>query len=323
MKKQQAKLPYYDKSEGLFLPSNWSEFDALIQWIEETDRVISGARADLITTLSQVTAPSRSRERNEALAHKALLNGASRVSYNRIDWPIFGDCQNRFTQTFKCPPYLDPWGRKTKRDYAIYIDLHTRCRRCPKCLRHRAALWKARALAEYQGSVRTWFGTLTLRPDRQWHFRARAIQRASREGASFEAMSSDDQFKRVHAEISRELTKGIKRLRQNTQSPFKYLIVAERHKSGDPHYHLLIHERSASRPIRYAQLKSDLWREGFSNYRLVVADDNPAYLCKYLGKDMAARVRASQNYGCNTTQNRVIGKELSRETMTQKRTNFF
>lgn len=258
---------------------------------------------------------TRSRHDYDGLCRKALAHGARIVGRNCIDWPIHGDCQNRYTATFKVLPYLDPAGRKTKRTYSIYVDIHTRCRKCEKCLLHRASLWRVRALNEYRSAPRTWFGTLTLRPDRMLHFRFRAIQRAIREGVHFEGLPAAGQFARVHAEISRELTKGLKRLRH--AAPFKYILVAEAHKSGNPHYHLLFHERNANKPLLYADLKRYFWREGFSNYKLVVEPKQATYLCKYLSKSLLARVRASQRYGCESTINPLqIAKGLSVKTTT-------
>jgi hypothetical protein len=70
--------------------------------------------------------------------------------------------------------------------------------------------------------------------------------------------------------------------------------VAERHKTGAPHLHVLVHEVSPV-PVRWADL-SGCWHWGFSKW-------NPAdakavgYVVKYLTKQVDARVRASLRYG--------------------------
>lgn len=263
----------------------------------EIDKFLGARSADLIKLIISDSRHVKSPRDYEWLAHKAMSNGAKRKSYNTIDWPIHGDCQDRFTQTFKAAPYLDAKGRKTKRTYAIYIDIHTRCRKCEKCLAYRAALWRARALSVYRRSLRTWAGTLTLSQPQHTRFRFAAIKRATLEGFTFESLSGDEQFARIDAEIYAELKKGWKRLRTNTGKPFRYMVVTEAHKSGQPHYHFLLHEMSEE-AIRYAELKRDLWSAGFSRYKLVSDSAGAQYLCKYLTKSLRARVRASQRYGC-------------------------
>lgn len=333
MDREQARrylsIPTDFDNPGIHLCRDWSDVDAVVAWINAKSDILNGEHRRLEKSISQVThgGTASNKRDHEGLFKKALLNGASRKSWNHIDWPIHGDCQNRFTQTFKAAPFLDPWGRKSKRTYAMYLDIHTRCRKCEKCLRHRAFLWRVRCLSEYQGAHRTWFGTLTLTAERQFHYRLRARQRAGREKIVFEQLPTDKQFKRTVAEISAELTKGLKRFRRatgHTHATFKYIIVAEAHKSGNPHFHFLFHERNANKPIRYADLKRTVWREGFSNFKLVKSTDNPAYLCKYLSKSLLARVRASQRYGCETTKNPLqIGVSRVKTTTPTTKSSIF
>jgi hypothetical protein len=157
----------------------------------------------------------------------------------------------------------------------------------------------------------------------------RARLRLSRNGEDFEALPANQQFQERHRECSAELTLWLKRVRQvaaidHRQSqrlaegcestrgtdcrchplsdynvPLTYLLVAEAHKSGLPHYHLLISEHRESRPVRARHLKSQ-WRLGFSDVKLVAQDEgkrHAAYCAKYLAKAALARVRASQGYG--------------------------
>ena len=96
--------------------------------------------------------------------------------------------------------------------------------------------------------------------------------------------------------IGRQFTLGFKRLRKNTGASIRFVLVAERHKSGAPHFHALIHEAVGSPPVRYADLYRDLWSLGFSKYKLA-EKGHASYVTKYLTKSSEARVRASLRYG--------------------------
>jgi hypothetical protein len=81
----------------------------------------------------------------------------------------------------------------------------------------------------------------------------------------------------------------------------RFLLVAEAHKTGLPHYHALIHEVDPERPVRSRILRQQ-WTLGFSQCKLVAQGDetkSASYVAKYLAKSAAARVRASQGYGQN------------------------
>lgn len=157
-------------------------------------------------------------------------------------------------------------------------------------------MWTARAKRETGRAARTWFGTLTLSPDAHYANLCRARMKMSRQGLDYDLLPYGEQFVLLHNEAGREITLMLKRLRKATKSPFVYLCVAEAHKSGLPHYHLLVHERSHALPIRKAQLDAE-WRIGFCKWRLVTDLRQATYLCKYLSKSTAARVRASVRYG--------------------------
>lgn len=93
---------------------------------------------------------------------------------------------------------------------------------------------------------------------------------------------------------------------------FSYLLVAEKHKSGRPHWHVLLHEKHAFALIRSAEyyvtrkgvvrvddkaMIRKHWRFGFTQFELCRDHRSAGYLCKYLAKDMLWRVRASIGYG--------------------------
>lgn len=277
------------------LASNWEWEAKIIEWEHLIDSLQKNGSlsADLIK-LSQVT-PARERRDYTWLAGHAMRNGAVVTNIGSIRWDIYGDCSNPYMQTFRAPPRYAASGRLERR-CAFYIDIQTRCRKCDNCLRHRAALWRIRATSEYQNSVRTWFGTLTLSPARLYYYKLAARQTCARKRQDFDKLTEKERFAALHREVSVDLTKALKRLRKNTGVPFKYLIVAEAHKSGEPHYHLLFHEKNVNSPLRYVALRS-FWPHGFTQYKLVVDAKQATYLCKYLSKSLMARVRASQRYG--------------------------
>lgn len=168
-----------------------------------------------------------------------------------------------------------------------------RCRKCPECLAYRGRVWTARAVAETLGSVRTWFGTLTLAPER-------ALQaRMAADSAMTHAISdrtAENHFQRMVDFVNPEITRFLKRVRKNSDARLRYLLVAEAHKSGMPHWHILLHEHAGSASKRELEAA---WRYGFSHWRLVQTQDPRAarYACKYLSKTALARVRASKQYG--------------------------
>lgn len=174
------------------------------------------------------------------------------------------------------------------------VLLTAKCRKCDECRKDRQEHWALRAASEIRASPRTWFGTLTISP--QWHerFAAAARLRSERRGNGvFEALPLDRQLHERHRVIGVELVKALKRLRKKHQ--FRFLMVLEAHVSGLPHYHMLLHEINSE--VRKREL-DQIWQFGFTKWRLVSEDGNEAwYVAKYLGKNSAARVRASLRYG--------------------------
>lgn len=172
------------------------------------------------------------------------------------------------------------------------------CRRCDNCLRARRAVWSARATSETLASVRTWFGTLTLAPESHFRMLMAASARLRASGTSFEALGAEEQFRERHSEISKEITLWVKRVRKNSGAPLRFLVVTEAHQSGLPHYHALIHESDATKPVTYRQLSS-AWPLGYVKFKLVDPGDvtTARYVTKYLAKNAMARVRASVAYG--------------------------
>lgn len=233
----------------------------------------------------------------------ALASGGRRLSLFRTEWDISGDCSDSYRTELHGRPsaphgertvLVGPKGWQTPQVLVIY----TRCRRCHNCLRFRQRRWYGATIREVAAAPRTWFGTLTLNPQAHHVMLARARVKLAAQGVEFDRLNAHEQFVERHLQIGKELTKFIKRVRKNSGAKLRYLLIAEAHMSGLPHYHMLVHETHEGGSVRHRHL-SEAWDFGFENFRLVDPEKtgNPAYLCKYLGKSLSARVRASQRYG--------------------------
>ena len=159
------------------------------------------------------------------------------------------------------------------------VEMVARCRTCPECLAHRRRLWTARAVDEIAVSSRTWFGTLTVKPFERFKHKLLAERKLQRrgglpEGQLLSSLSSAEQFPYLAAELGSEVTRYLKRVHK-AGFPLRYLLVAEAHKSGDPHFHILIHEQGLNIPKRELEAQ---WRIGFSHWRLVERDSSAAYM---------------------------------------------
>lgn len=192
---------------------------------------------------------------------------------------------------------------------SLTLRLHCKCRRCDHCRAKRAAHWRIRALSETRDAVRTWFGTITFRPEAHGHMLTRARVRLDRQGIDLESLDYGSRFKEHERECGSELTKYLKRVRDVAgYGTFRHLLVVEsvdNHQSGWPHYHALLHEVKPGSPLKH-KLLSEEWRLGFTNFKLVEDERQATYLCKYLSKNACARVRASLRYGKTRSQSIVI-----------------
>lgn len=257
------------------------------------------------------------------LARSVLDRGGEVVSASEVAWRVSGNCTEPVTVTRTGRPYVDlgtvdvydtNWynavePRKGLRPKSgkLTVEITARCRKCPNCLRVRAREWASRARVEVAQSARTWFGTLTVSAEKAYHYRLRACQ-GWRANGDLEAEEAGVIFAKWQAAIAAEITLMFKRLRKAGYS-FRYMMVVEAHKSGTPHFHLLLHETSLEGPIRHAVLTA-AWGLGFSNWKLVDKEDPKVvwYATKYLGKSKLARVRASLVYG-----NQIVPDDLMTE----------
>ena len=249
------------------------------------------------------------RDKVERLAAQALAAGApfkfhpKTGVYQVGPWSCAPRCDKPVTVTFAGREDDPGSGLRVMRRPTIYVDVETKCRQCEPCLRQRAARVRVAALDMYRSSARTWFLTLTFRPDELYYIRARISTRLAALGQCADGhvmlpaeLSAEDRWREYQAEAYREVKGFFKRLRERAPStPIKYLSVCEKHESGEPHFHILLHEMDASAPIRHKQIKGS-WIAGFSAAKLVVDPRQVSYVAKYLSKSLECRVRHSNDY---------------------------
>lgn len=208
-----------------------------------------------------------------------------------------GDCLSPVAISLKGAPDPLRVGLMLEKDQPAIANYDVRCRGCENCLRHRARLWSARACAEIACAPRTWFGTLTLRPESRVRYLYRADLDVSRRRCEpWASLDATEQYRKLVEVISPEVTRFLKRVRKASAARLRYLLVSEAHKDGFPHFHMLVHEVSGN--VTKRQMEAS-WRDGFSQWRLLPVGDNAAafYVSKYLSKSALTRVRASQRYG--------------------------
>lgn len=185
--------------------------------------------------------------------------------------------------------------RKPATSVALKVTVWVRCRKCEHCRKARSRMWAARAIAETEASVRTWFCTLTLSPAALQHHRMIARREAFSRSTDYDAFSESEKFKAEVSAIGPELQKWLKRVRKRTGKGMRFMLVAEQHQTGAPHFHALVHE-SSSAAIKYRDL--DHWPLGVVRQFKLITDKRAVfYVCKYVAKEVSARVRASTGYG--------------------------
>lgn len=225
----------------------------------------------------------------------ALLAGAEvNEAGTSASWDVSRGCETPRKVYFYSRAYT--YGLEKRRPH-LEVTLQTPCRRCKTCMGRRARMWFVRALLEWSSAPRTWFVTLTFDPQ-VWA----GIELATMSKAGFEELTENQQRYRVDLAAYREVTLWHKRMRKAGHK-YRYLSVLEHHKSGVPHFHLLVHEKET---ITKRQVQQT-WDCGFSYCRLVQDDGNVEidgqmqravrYTIKYMSKDWTTRQRASIMYG--------------------------
>jgi len=249
-----------------------------------------------------------------SVIHRLVISAIGQGGFTRhtafhAEWDLAPRCERPTSVELYARPDLDDslgWltVKRNMPEHPFWLLLHVKCRKCETCMRDRAYHWRRRAESETGIAPRTWFGTLTATPDVHHMAVSRARQRFyARAAGDFDALAVPEQFRLLCNELSPALTKYIKRLRKETAAPFKYLLVTEAHTGkrgvgrnlGNPHFHMLLHERSILSPVRHATLVAQ-WRLGFSKWKLISEPQQVTYVCKYMA-NQASRIRASQRYG--------------------------
>lgn len=237
-----------------------------------------------------------------SMVMRSLPIGMTRVSQSRFQWDVSGRCEAPVSVELEGRPASD-WIRRLKfvvvakrQKHPLIVLMITPCRKCRNCLKARMKMWAARACHEVREAQRTWFATFTLRPEAHYVMQCRAVAIADARSIPTNELTETEMLKRQSTEVEKEMTLFFKRLRKELpQSQLRYLLVREKHKSGLPHWHALIHEVSGP-PIHYRTLQSH-WQFGFAKFKLLEDERAAFYVAKYLGKSNEGRVRASIRYG--------------------------
>lgn len=229
------------------------------------------------------------------LALRALMAGGFHVSPGHVQWNIAGRCSEpRGVEVASSSMDL------IARNKLTWVELKVRCRKCPNCARFRSAMWRDRARTEIALWPVSYLGTLTLTPDEQYRSLLIAQQSLAEQAVRIDELSEAEIFRERCSVIGEWFTLYMKRVRKALGTPMRYLLVAEAHRSGLPHLHVLLHECE-----RYSQdawdtfsvLKSQ-WPHGHCTFNGIERDMRASYyVCKYLSKSALARVRASRFYG--------------------------
>lgn len=272
-----------------------------------SERMWRAHLADTKPTRPQLAPPDDvSRGMVERLYALALRNNAEKDGAVGLKWDVAGRCQHPVERTLYARPPNEtvvPVVRlpKTQTDKPtatpLSVTMHFRCRKCNRCRAYRSYIWRMRGQAEWQASVRTWQLTLTLKPELQNRALMQARVRLRNAAVEYDRLSFIEQFRELTKETNPLVTRYIKRIRRaNEDARCAILVVVEYHKTGLPHYHVLLHEKDPDRPFRHADIRKSWIANGFFHGKLIEAD-RVWYSTKYLSKNLAARVRASRFYG--------------------------
>jgi len=264
---------------------------------------------DLLATIGKFK-----RQRKKKFLHSADIiavilrnagHGPRQLGLYRWYWDVSSSCERSKVVQMSGRPFADVQDNHQ----AIGLDLEVRCRRCESCRRARSAMWRLRSAQETATSNRTWMGTLTLSPESQQTTLERVRAKEAMSGIDFDVLPLREQFELLVSEIGRDLTKYLKRIRFESGAALRYLLVSERHKSGLPHFHALVHE-----PVMHSRIGErvlrEQWQLGFSRWKLADTK-SPGYVCKYIAKDAHTRIRASLHYGESTPLGDTLSLEIA------------
>lgn len=241
----------------------------------------------------------------EALRRRAINEGGKHVTMLSSEWDIHGSCDEPVPVELNGRMYQEfTRGNDGEWDYlkghrvvagalphALFLKVP--CRKCASCRNWKAVTWKARMRDEIDAAPRTWFCTFTLNPESQYELKVETAARLRNGGTDYWSLPWEDRKKEFEKTVVRHMTLYFKRLRKKAK--LRYAYVVERHVSGIPHVHALIHEMDA-RMLKH-QLVSSTWKLGFEKCKLIDGTNEAAhYIAKYVSKD-GSRIRSSFRYG--------------------------
>ncbi len=197
-------------------------------------------------------------------------------------------------------------------------------------------MWAKRAESEFRDTERqggrTWFVTLTFKPEEHYRLHTMTRQRLAKAGADLDKLDWSGAYSELLEEYHAELERFFDRLRVGLATRgwppanFRYLAVPEPHKGSQirVHYHVLLHEALHVKSGQFVPLKrrriEQAWRGapngeaaqhgprarrdlGFVRALLVPTPRDTQYVCKYLGKHhYEGRLRVSKRYGQQSEQ---------------------
>lgn len=236
------------------------------------------------------------------LFNRALSLNGTRIGVTSAEVDLAGNCHSPVTVEYVgrrerfmlkmhevSPRFNDPLTWES-----VSVIMHCKCRQCEACLKKKRIHWYHRAKFEMSVAPRTWFGTLTYAPEEILRRQILAERKVQASGGDWARLDAEERFKTLLGICSNDVSLALKRLRKASPGLLRHLTVSERHKSGNPHFHILIHERSLN-ATTHARLKA-CWTAGFSDFKLANSEA-AGYVAKYISKDVTARVRASLHYG--------------------------
>lgn len=217
-----------------------------------------------------------------------------------------------------------------RRKKPLMVRGTARCRKCEACMSYRAWQWRERASEEFRAHTNTLFGTFTMSPEQHYMLDARIASNAgARHRRDLRDLSAQELFAARAQAFGAELNLWFKRIREGRDGEkpsLRYLLVAETHDGdktsevmrGRPHYHVMLHTDELTKLVRGVPgdvasewlvsktgkilVRDDSWLRrqwtfGFTSFELAKDERAVWYVCKYISKAMACRVRASHCYG--------------------------
>lgn len=247
------------------------------------------------------------------LFRTAIAGGAVALTRASWQWDISGDCRKPVIVSCFYRSYTEPDHKRVAKQQMSKgrhtLEMHVRCRKCPECKGQRRRMWAARSIVEHSRAMRTWFCTLTFKPEVVLKSKYAAILSCSRRAVDYDSLNTLEQFAedvKIHNE---HLTLFLKRLRKRIadrekqrghpvpKNFLRYVACAEAHKSGVVHFHINIYECHLTAQVKWKDIAKAWMQYGHMKANLVTSLSRACYASKYVSKNLEVRVRASQGFG--------------------------